>query len=158
MPTFDVVSFSFCLFCLESNFFAMPYVIPSSDFIQIIEGRQTELKLVEVPVENLKNTIGFTYRWLPKTNATVTVTYLPYNNTMKTGINANLTVLKAAVKRNPCDYYWMDCICVPQDPASPDKFKEISNMRSYYSGFKRVVFLGDLKDSATLTGEFDLVS
>ena len=95
-----------------------------------------QIVLTEVPVEKLDECVGFTYRWL--------------------GINADLRFLKRCIERNPSEYYWLDCICVPQDAMLPAKLKEISNMRTYYSQFKRVTFLGRL-ELTTHSGIFKLV-
>ena len=135
----------------------MPYVIPSDQFKEIIDGKRKEITLTQVPIETLNECVGFTYRWLGVTNAKVKVTYLPSKHIVETGINANLTVLKACVERNPSKYYWMDCICVPQDPNYPAKQEEISNMRNYYSNFKRVAFLGDVKVGSSHNGHFEVV-
>lgn len=134
----------------------MPYVIPANQLKEIIDGKRSEIVLTEVPVEKLRECVGFTYRWLPTSNAKVTVTYLPSNQIVETGINADLKFLKKSLERNPAEYYWMDCICVPQDEKFPAKLKEISNMRTYYSEFKRVAFLGRL-EGTTHDGDFKIV-
>ena len=134
----------------------MPYVISAKQLKDIIDDELTEIVLEEVPVENLKECVGFTYRWLSVTNANVKVTYLPSNQTVATGINADLKFLKKCMERNPSKYYWLDCICVPQDEKLPAKEKEIFNMRTYYSLFKRVAFIGRL-DGTSHDGNFKVV-
>lgn len=135
----------------------MPYIIPGSQFKEIIDGKRKEITLTQVPIERLKECVGFTYRWLNAPNAAVKVTYLPSNNIVETGINANLTVLKACVERNPSEYYWIDCICVPQDPKlSALQDVELSNMRNYYSNFKRVSFIGHTHKLSPHDGHFEM--
>ena len=133
----------------------MPYIIPSSQFKEIIDRKRNEITLTEVPTEKLKECVGFTYRWLPNKNVDVKVNYLPIksgtdkkNFTVDTGINADLKFLRKCVERNPSDYYWMDCLCVPQDEKIPEKEVEISNMRLYYNNFKRVSFIGKLEGTS----------
>ena len=136
----------------------MPYIIPSDQFKEIIDGKRSEIVLKEVPVEKLQECVGFTYRWLPEKKAKVTVTYITSKNKsikVETGINADLLFVKKCLERNPSDYYWMDCICVPQDNLD-EKTDEIKRMRTYYSNFKRVAFLGRL-DGVTHDGHFEMV-
>ena len=133
----------------------MPYIIPSIQFKEIINGKRNEITLTQVPIEKLKESVGFTYRWLPAKNVNVKVTYLPNNYSVDTGINADLKFLRKCVERNPSDYYWMDCLCVPQDEKMPEKEAEISNMRLYYNNFKRVAFVGKLEGTSH-DGHYDI--
>ena len=133
----------------------MPYVVPADQFKEIIEGKRKEITLTQVSIEKLNECVGFTYRWLDVRNVNVKVTYLPDNFNVDTGINANLAVLKACVDRNPSKYYWMDCICVPQD--SKHQVEELKNMRNYYKNFKRVAYLGDIKKGSSHNGHFEMV-
>ena len=134
----------------------MPYVIPTNQFKEIIDGTRSEIELTEVAVEKLEECVGFTYRWLRDQKAKVKVTYLPSNQIVATGIHADLKFLKKCLERNPSEYYWLDCICVPQDDKLPAKFTEISNMRTYFSRFKRVAFVGRLEGTSH-DGSFKLV-